>query len=113
MKITRISLIIIFILVILSIPSWFIYTRFCLPIYRMNGTTLKYKNQTYVMKDSRASSDEENLGKTIGIGVGEKRTLTDLIWPFWVIEYKNDKEHNSLYLSGLMSSGGKYNKVSK
>lgn len=112
MKILKVSLIII-ILLALSIPSWFVYTRFCLPQYKMDADKLTYKNNIYIMQDHWSTSDEENLGKAIGIGVDKKRTLTDLIWPFWVIEYKNDKEHNSLYLRGLMGSGGKYNKISK
>lgn len=113
MKLSLRIFIAIIILFVLSITLYFIYTRFCLPKYKTNGNTLTYKNYVYVVQDFRSAIDEENLDKTIGVGVGEKRTLTDLIWPFWVIEYKNDKEDNSLFLSGLMGSGGKYNKVSK
>lgn len=112
MKIMRIGLVT-FILFILSVLLWFTYTRFCLPTYIMEGDTLTYKNNVYHIKDYWSASEEENLGKTIGIGVPAKRELTDLIWPFWVIEYKNDREHNSLFVRGLMGSGGPYRKVSK
>ena len=110
MKIIKICLII-FIILILSVSVWFVYTRFCLPVYIMNGNAMTYKNDTYLIKDSWSASDEENLGKTIGIGVLGNRTLTDLIWPFWVMEYENDKEHNNLFVRGLMGSGGPYRKI--
>lgn len=113
MRVIKISLVLIILFVFSIIPSWFIYTRFCLDKYEMTNNTLSFKNTIYVQNEYWWPSDDENLGKTIGIGVGEKRTITDLIWPFGVIEYKNDPEHNSLYLSGLMGSGGKYTKISK
>ncbi|OPX83533.1 MAG: hypothetical protein A4E53_04618 [Pelotomaculum sp. PtaB.Bin104] len=113
MKYIKISLIIVILVFVLSIPTWFIYTRFCLPVYKMEGELIFYKNDKYVMQNHSSISDEENLGNTVGIGVGKERTLTDLIWPYWVIEYKNDKEHERLFLRGLMGSGGPYTKVSK
>lgn len=113
MKDLKISLVIIITLLALSIPSWFVYTRFCLPQYKMDTDKLTYKNNIYIMQDHWSISDEENLGKTIGIGVDIKRTLSDLIWPFWVIEYKNDKEHSRVFVRGLMDSGGVYIKESK
>lgn len=112
MKLRKI-VIIIFVLIVLYVSGWFAYTRFCLDKYIMNGNTLKYKNVIYEIKETTTASDEENLGKTIGIGIMGKRTITDLIWPFWVIEYKNDREHNQIYVRGLMGSGGVYSKAAE
>jgi hypothetical protein len=114
MKIGKVILIII-ILFTLAIPSFFIYTRFCLSKLEMsgNGKTLVVENNTYTRSDSISISDEENLGKTIGIAIEGKRTMADYIWPFWVMEYKNDKEHNRIFVRGLMGSGGVYIKDSK
>ena len=78
-----------------------------------NGKTLIIENSIYTRSDFIASSDEENLGKTIGIAIEGKRIITDYIWPFWVIEYKNDKDHNRIFVRGLMGSGGVYIKDSK
>lgn len=103
------------ILLILSIPAFFIYTRFCLDKFEMNdnGNTLIINNIIYNRSNSLSASDEENLGKTIGIAIEGKRVLSDYIWPFWVIEYKNDKEHNRIFVRGLMGSGGVYIKNSR
>jgi hypothetical protein len=111
MKIWKIILIIVIIFT-LCIPGFFIYTRFCLDKFQMskNGKTLIIENSIYTRSESMSISDEENLGKTIGIAVEGKRTITDFIWPFWVIEYKNDKEHNHIFIRGLMGSGGVYTK---
>ena len=114
MKIGKVILIIV-ILFALVIPGFFIYTRFCLSKFEMNGNgkTLVIENNIYNRSDSISISDEENLGKTIGIAVEGKRTITDYIWPFWVMEYKNDKEHNRIFVRGLMGSGGVYIRDSK
>jgi len=100
-------------LLFLSIPASFIYTRFCLDKYEMKDNTIKFKNNVYIRKDSISDSDQEGLGKAIGIGVYGKRTITDLIWPFWVMEYKGDKEHNRIFVRGLMDVGSVYTKVPK
>ena len=63
-----------------------------------NGKTLIIENSIYTRSDSISISDEENLGKKIGIAIEGKRTITDYIWPLWVMEYKNDKEHNSIFV---------------
>lgn len=112
MNIRKIGFVIILLLV-LSVPTWFIYTRFYLDKYEMTDNTLTFKDDVYIFKNPSTASDEENLGKTIGIGIYGKRTVSDLIWPFWVIEYKDDKEHNRLYVRGLMGSGGPYKKIEK
>jgi hypothetical protein len=109
MKIWKIALFII-VLLILYIPACFIYTRFCLPQYKMDDNTLTYKENVYIRKDSLPNIDTENLGKTIGIAIYGKRTLTDYIWPFWVSEYKDDKEHNRIFVRGLMDLGSEYEK---
>ena len=114
MKIRKIISIIV-ILFVASILGFFIYTRFCLDKFQMNlkGKTLIINNNTYTRSDVLSISDEENLGKTLGIAVEGKRTINDYIWPFWVMEYKNDKEHNRIFVRGLMGSGGIYIKDSK
>lgn len=112
MKIWKTGLIIIIIFVS-SIPIFFVYTRFCLDKYEMRGDTLIFKNSIYVRNDFFFASDEENLEKTIGIAIDGNRTISDYIWPFWVVEYKNDNEHNRIFVRGLMGSGGVYKKNSK
>lgn len=109
MKVKRIVLFIVA-LFILSIIGSFIYTRFCLNEFKMNrnGSTLTIGNSSYTSSGYISSTDEENLGRTIGIAIKGKRTITDYIWPFWVMEYKNDKEHNHVFVRGLMGSGGTY-----
>ncbi len=109
------AILIIVILLILSIPGFFIYTRFCLDKFEMkdNGNTLLINNITYSRSNSFSPSDEEGLGNTIGIAIEGKRSFSDYIWPFWVIEYKNDKEHSRIFIRGLMGSGGVYTKDSK
>lgn len=99
-------------LLILSIPTYFVYTRFCLDKYEMKGETLTLNNSRYVRSNSFSPADGENLGKTIGIAVYGKRTLTDYIWPFWVMEYKNDKDHDRIFVRGLMDVGSVYMKTS-
>jgi hypothetical protein len=111
MKLLKKALLLIPLLMVAGVLMWFLYTRFCLPLYAIDGITLTYRHDTYVMEEHGSVTDEENLGDTIGIGVGKERTISDLIWPFWVLEYKGDKEHNSLFLRGLMGSGGKYTRV--
>jgi hypothetical protein len=78
----------------------------------MQGNTITFKSSTYVQNEIFSVTDRENLGKTIGIAVEGKRTLSDYIWPFWVMEYKNDKEHNRIFVQGLMDAGSVYNKTS-
>jgi len=109
MKIGKIVLIVI-VLFILYIPAWFTYTRFYLPQYKMDGNTLTYKENIYIRKDSFSASDTENVGKIIGIAIYGKRELADYIWPFWVREYKDDKEHNRIFVRGLMDLGTVYEK---
>jgi hypothetical protein len=94
----------------LTISIWFSYTRLCLPIYEVNGNTLIYKNSVYVRKDALSTSDEENLGKTIGIALDGERTITEFIWPVWVMEYKNRKDHNYIFVKGFMDLGTVYEK---
>lgn len=99
--------------IILYIPGWFIYTRFCLDRYEMKDDTIRYEEIVYLRNDSINVSGEQNIGKTIGIGVYGKRSIADLIWPFWIYEYKNDKEHNRIFVRGLMDVGSVYEKVSE
>ena len=96
---------------LLCVLCWFMYTRFLMPIYRMDGEFLAYRGVAYVRRDHVSLEDEDDLGRTIGIGIGDKRDIGDLIWPYWVLGYQNDAAHNSLFVRGLMGSGGKYEKI--
>ncbi|MBC7766234.1 MAG: hypothetical protein H7Y41_07085 [Hyphomonadaceae bacterium] len=96
------------ILVVLSIPSFFVYTRFCIDVYQIQGDALIYKNIVYSRSDE--FNHDEDLGNMIGIAKAGKRTATDYIWPIWVIEYKNDREHQRILLRGLMDTGTVYHK---
>lgn len=107
MKVWKIGLIIA-ILIVFTISPWFVYTRFCLEKYEISGIVLTCKDSIYVRYDSLSASDEENLGKAIGIAVKGKRTISDYIWPIWVMEFKNDKEHNRIFVRGLMDLGSVY-----
>jgi hypothetical protein len=109
MKLKKILLIVV-VLIILYIPGWFIYTRFCLPHYKMNDNTITYKQDVYIRNDSISSFDIKNVGKTIGIGIYKKRSLADYIWPFWISEFKDDNEHNRIFVRGLMDLGSVYEK---
>lgn len=97
-------------LAVLSVPGFFIYTRFLTDQYHIQGNTLTLGKNVYVGKQLWESSDEENLGNTIGIAIEGERTITDLIWPNWVKEYKNDPGHNRLFVRGLMDLGQVYYK---
>lgn len=115
MKIRKIVLLIIVLLILFIPAGFFIYDRFCLPQYIINDNTLTYKENIYISKDGLSDTDTENIGKTIGIAVyaNKKRELKDYIWPVWVKEYKNDKEHNHIFVIGLMDLGDTYEKNKK
>ena len=110
MKIAKIIGIVLLVIVLCA-SAFFLYTRFGMDQYAMEDNTLRFKGVVYVRSEISSPSDEENLGGTIGIAVMGKRSFTDLIWPFWVMEYKNDKDHNRLFVRGLMDSGGIYVKA--
>ncbi len=95
---------------ILLIPGWFVYTRFLLPQYQVQGNTLTLQESIYMQKQIFEPSDAENVGNTIGIATDGARTITDLIWPTWVSEYRNDPDHNRIFVQGLMDVGVTYNK---
>ena len=97
-------------IVVLSVPAWFVYTRFLTDQYHMQGSTLSFNNTLYSRKELWEPSDEQNLGNVIGIAVEGPRTITDLIWPQWVMEYQNDPDHNRVFVRGLMDLGAVYTK---
>ncbi len=107
-----IAVLLVVVLAILSIPGWFIYTRFLLPQYHISGDSLTLDNSVYLRKAIFESSDAENVGSTIGIAVEGERTITDLIWPIWVMEYKNDQAHDHIFVQGLMDVGTAFYKKS-
>ena len=119
MKVRKIGLmdavVLIVVLFVLSIPSYFLYSRFLLDKYEMDDltlNTLRFKNSVYVrMHGDSPPPDTKNPGRTIGIAVYGKRTITDYIWPIWIAEYKNDKGHQRIFVRGLMDVGSVYEKT--
>jgi hypothetical protein len=114
MKPKRIGLCVL-ILIVLSALLWFIWTRFCVPAYELkeNGKILSTGNSVYIRNDFISASDEEGIGRTIGIAIEGKREITDYITPYWVMEYNNDKEHTRIFVRGFMDSGGVYRIIEK
>lgn len=93
---------------LLCILTFFIYTRFFLDAYVLKVDKLILNNNIYIQSGIVSINDEKNLGKTIGIATKGERTITDLIFPTWVIEFKNDSDHNHLMVKGLMDLGTIY-----
>ena len=101
------------ILLILGGVFYILDTRIWIDKYEMNGDTLVFANNVYISKNSLSESDTSNLGKKIGIAINRKMTITDYIWPDWVIEYKSDKNHNYILVRGLIDLGNVYIKQSQ
>lgn len=99
------SVVILFIIIVLF---YFLETRIWIDKYELQGDTLVFENNHYIRKSTLSESDTDNLGKTIGIAVLRKRTITDYIWPNWIFEYKDDKEHHHIFVRGLMDLGSTY-----
>lgn len=97
----------------LGILLYFLNTRVWIEKYTLMGDTLRFENNVYISKGANSESDTDNLGETIGIAVSGKRTVADYIWPVWIYEYKDDKEHNRIFVRGLMDLGSAYIKQSK
>lgn len=96
------------ILLVLSGVLYFVNTRIWIDKYEMNGDTLVFDNNVYFRKDTLSESDTNYLGKSIGIAVDGTRSITDYIWPNWILEYKDDKKHNRIFVRGLMDLGAVY-----
>jgi hypothetical protein len=107
MKAWKICVSILFIL-ILIVLFYFLDTRIWIDKYKMKGDTLVFENNHYIRQSTLSESEVNNLGKTIGIAVFRKRVMTDYIWPTWIIEYKDDKEHNHIFVRGLMDLGSTF-----
>ncbi len=99
---------ILFLLLVLSIPGFFVYTRFLLEQYHGQADRLTSNTGVYVRTASLTPPDEKNIGSTIGIAIYGERTITDLIWPYWVMEFQDDKDHNCVFVQGLMDLGQAY-----
>jgi hypothetical protein len=114
MKFRKIGLFFV-IVFILFMPTFLIYTRVSVDKCKMsnNGDTLILKDSVYVRKNTLSAQDTENIGITIGIGIYGKGTITDYIFPNWIMEYKNDKKHNRIFVRGLMDMGSVYEKETK
>ena len=67
MKFWKKLIIVFIVLLVLCIPAFFMYTRFCLEIYKIKDNTVILKNNIYVQSGGLSITDEKNLGKTIGI----------------------------------------------
>jgi hypothetical protein len=115
MKSRKISLIIVTLLII-SIPTWLVTKRLFLPKYVYNGNDLVYKNIVYVYENADNVADRNNLGKQIGIAMRKDSKITfiaDLFFGDTVYEFKDDKEHNRIFVNVFMDGSGAYQKVSK
>lgn len=108
MKSWKKLIVILIVPLVIYIPAFIIYTRFSLDIYINKDNTLVLKNNIYVQSGSLSITDEENVGKTIGIAIRGKRKIKEYIWPVWVREFKNDKDHNRIFVKGLMDLGRVY-----
>lgn len=88
----------------------FFSTRIWTDLYTINtdGDTISFKNDVFVRQATSLQADSENLGSTIGIAVFSKRSITDYIWPTWVMEYEDDREHNRIFVRTLMDPGSVY-----
>jgi hypothetical protein len=106
------KIIILIVALIISIGVfYFLDTRIWINTYEIKDETLLFESNDYFRKDSLSESDSNNLGQKIGIAVNGKRSLTDYIWPNWIFEYKDDKNHNHVFVKGgLMEMGSVYTK---
>lgn len=100
--------VLVFVALMLSVPAYMVYTRFCLPQYRFEGETLVYRGTVYVPDWDAEPVSYDDVGRVNGIGVPPKRTIADLIWPFWVMEYGGDRAHRVIFVRGLMDIGTFY-----
>jgi hypothetical protein len=111
-KIFSIFLVLLFILPFLGITTFFLYTRFWIDQYQMtdNGKILSYKSEKYIRNETYSEDQADNVGELIGIAIDGKRTFWEYVWPYWVNEYKNDQEHEHIFVRGLMEVGSVYDK---
>ncbi|MWC30537.1 hypothetical protein [Paenibacillus sp. MMS18-CY102] len=95
-----------FLLFVLVAVFYFANTRVWVDKYEIRGDTIVFGNNRYVYENS----DTDNLGKKIGIAYyeGEKRGITDYIWPEWVYGYEGDTLHKRIIVKGLMDLGDTY-----
>lgn len=105
MKIRKIGITAV-ILLLLAVSFYFLNTRVWVDKYEVRGDAIVFEDNRYVYE----GSSDDHLGKTIGIAYneGEKRGITDYIWPEWVYAYKGDKAHKRIFVRGLMDIGGTY-----
>lgn len=115
MKNKKLSLIIV-LLAIITIPAFFTTRRLLMPKYIYDGKTLVYKNNIYVYENADNVADRSNLGKQIGIAIQKDSKITfigDLFFGDTVYEFKDDKEHNRIFISVYMDGSGAYQRASK
>ncbi len=107
---------IIVLLIIISIPTWFLTRRLLLPDYVYNGDKLIHKNDVYMLSNTDTSADRKNLGRQIGVAMREHsklRLIAESILGDTVYEFKDDKEHNRIFVHVFMDGSFTYGKVSK
>lgn len=99
------------VLLVLIALFYFLDTRIWIDKYKVEGDTLVFGDDHYILQNTLSESDTDNLGQNIGIAVSSEREITDYIWPTWVVAYKDDKEHNRIFVRGLMDLGSVYIKI--
>jgi hypothetical protein len=84
--------------------AWFLYPRLTLPRCIIDGNTMTYKNNVYVVRGDVGEEDIYWNGKTIGIAISKnnKSILGNFLLPEWVREYKDNNEHNSISIRAFM-----------
>jgi hypothetical protein len=119
-KVVKIVLIIVVALLVLIPSGWFVGTRFCVDRYvlSMDWETITFKDDIYTPLEEKYASEAElqqsletmnaSIGKNIGIAVPPRRSLADLVWPVWVMEYDGDRTHQKIFIRGLMDVGRVY-----
>jgi hypothetical protein len=108
------------VLLVLAAVVWFFATRFWVDQYAItpDWETIAFKGATYVPQTETYASEAElqqaleymnaHVGRYIGVAVFPERSLTDLIWPVWVMEYDGDKQNQKIFVRGLMDVGSVY-----
>lgn len=108
------------VVLVLCPAGWLFATRFCVDQYALSTDweTITFKGATYSPLEEKYASEAElqqsleymnaHIGKNIGIAVPPQRSLTDLIWPVWVMEYDGDRLHHKIFVRGLMDVGRVY-----
>lgn len=108
---------IIVLLIIISFPTWFLGRRLLLPKYVYSGDKLIHKNDVYVRVNTDTTADRNYLGKQIGIAVRKDSAVVFITDMFFfgesIYEFKDDREHNRIFVDISMGAESCFDKVSK